>query len=160
MDVAIAVLRDDEDRVLIVQRNLKKHHGGFWEFPGGKLQEKETRKQAIVRIVKKELNLDIKANRIFGLIPFYYPDGKGVNLIGIECTILDGEIKLSDHEDAQWVKIDELKNWKIIMPDIGISAMLRTGLENEDKKPKYIRFSKGRFEDVPSYLVKNEIIMY
>ena len=49
IDVVAAVFRDDENRVLIAQRNIKKDHGGFWEFPGGKVEEKETRKQAIVR---------------------------------------------------------------------------------------------------------------
>ena len=160
IDVVVAVFRDDEDRVLIAQRNLKKHHGGFWEFPGGKVEEKETRKQAIVRIIKKELKLDIMADRIFCQIPFFYPDEKEVNLIGIECTIVDGKFKLSDYEDVQWVKIDELSKWKIILPDIGVSAMLRVGLKNEDRKPEYIRFSKGRFEDIPGFLVKNEVVMY
>ncbi len=117
IDVVVAVFRDNEDRVLIVQRNFKKHHGGFWEFPGGKVAEKETRKQAIVRIIKDELKLDIKADRIFCQIPFFYPDEKEVNLIGIECNILDGEVKLSNYEDAQWVKIDELRKWKLILPD-------------------------------------------
>lgn len=41
IDVVVAVFRDNEDRVLIVQRNFKKHHGGFWEFPGEKLQKKK-----------------------------------------------------------------------------------------------------------------------
>ena len=45
IDVVAAVFRDDENRVLIAQRNIKKDHGGFWEFPGGKVEEKETRKR-------------------------------------------------------------------------------------------------------------------
>ena len=65
IDVVAAVFRDDENRVLIAQRNIKKDHGGFWEFPGGKVEEKETRKQAIVREIKEELDLDISADRIF-----------------------------------------------------------------------------------------------
>lgn len=160
IDVVAAVFRDGENRVLIAQRNIKKDHGGFWEFPGGKVEEKETRKQAIVREIKEELDLDISADRIFCQIPFHYPDGKEINLIGIECTILSGNLKLLEHEDAQWVKIEELNKWKLTLPDVNISVILREGLKSKDGKPEYARITKGKFEDVPSFLTMNEVIMY
>ena len=36
INVVAAVIRDEEGRILITQRNLKKAQGGLWEFPGGK----------------------------------------------------------------------------------------------------------------------------
>lgn len=160
IDVVAAIIRDNENRVLIAQRNLKKEHGGFWEFPGGKVEEKETRKQAIVREIREELDIDIRADRIFCQIPFHYPDGKEINLIGIECTMLNTKMKLKEHEAIEWVKIDELHKWKLTLPDVGISAILREGLKNKDEKPSYVRFTKGDFEEVPEFLTKDEVIMY
>ena len=39
--VAAGVLRDASGRVLIAQRPAGGHVGGFWEFPGGKIQAGE-----------------------------------------------------------------------------------------------------------------------
>ena len=49
INVVAAVIRDEEGKILITQRNLKKAQGGLWEFPGGKIEPGETKEDAIVR---------------------------------------------------------------------------------------------------------------
>jgi 8-oxo-dGTP diphosphatase len=60
--VAVALI-DDENRVLMQQRNLGGVHGGLWEFPGGKLEPGESPEHAAVRELAEELGivLDIAA---------------------------------------------------------------------------------------------------
>jgi len=38
--VAVALITDAEQRLLITQRAAHSSHAGFWEFPGGKLEKK------------------------------------------------------------------------------------------------------------------------
>ena len=59
INVVAAVIQNDDGKILIAQRNLKKSQGGLWEFPGGKIEPNESREEAIVREIKEELTRDI-----------------------------------------------------------------------------------------------------
>ncbi len=54
--VALA-LHDDTGRWLMHRRPANKHHGGLWEFPGGKVEAGETPANALVREIEEELSL-------------------------------------------------------------------------------------------------------
>ncbi len=56
--VAVA-LQDDRARLLLQQRLPGKHHGGLWEFPGGKVEAAEKPKLALVREIAEELALEL-----------------------------------------------------------------------------------------------------
>ena len=56
--VALA-LTDAGGRLLLQQRPLGKHHGGLWEFPGGKVETVENPRFALVREIAEELGLTI-----------------------------------------------------------------------------------------------------
>ena len=60
INVVAAVIKDENEKILITQRNLKKSQGGLWEFPGGKIEPNETRENVIVREIKEELDIDIE----------------------------------------------------------------------------------------------------
>ena len=57
--VALALV-DDAGRLLLQQRPAAKHHGGLWEFPGGKVDEGETPREALVREIAEELAIDVE----------------------------------------------------------------------------------------------------
>ena len=116
IDVVAAVLKNDEGKFLIAQRNLKKSQGGLWEFPGGKIEPNETKEEAIVREIKEEMDIDIEAKKFIDQKVFNYPD-KDINLIAIECKQIRGKIKLNEHEDAKWVSKDELKKFNFAPAD-------------------------------------------
>ena len=54
IDVALAVILA-EGRVLVGRRNLDRIYGGWWEFPGGKIEPGETPIMAVRREVAEEL---------------------------------------------------------------------------------------------------------
>jgi len=47
VDVVAAVISNAEGQVFIAKRPDDKHQGGLWEFPGGKLEQNETRAQKV-----------------------------------------------------------------------------------------------------------------
>lgn len=124
IDVVAAVIKDEDERVLITQRNLKKSQGGLWEFPGGKIEPNETREDAIVREIKEELDIDIQVESYLSERIFNYPE-KDINLIALECKMISGEIKLLEHEDYKWVCKDKLDNFKFAPADMFIIENLK-----------------------------------
>ena len=58
IEVVAAVIVED-DKLLATQRGYGDFKGK-WEFPGGKIEQGETHKEALVREIKEELNADIE----------------------------------------------------------------------------------------------------
>lgn len=109
INVTCAVIRNEEDEVLVVQRGEATDHPFKWEFPGGKQTDGETEEECILREVKEELSMDIV---IFGRLPVVTHDygHKQIRLIPFICDTLDELPFLSEHLAYRWVKPAELKS--------------------------------------------------
>ena len=59
--VAAAALVDVDQRVLIAQRPPGKALAGLWEFPGGKIEPGERPEAALIRELREELGIEVKA---------------------------------------------------------------------------------------------------
>ena len=57
--VVAAVLQRADGRLLMHQRPVNKHHGGLWEFPGGKVEPSENTKEALARELEEELAIEV-----------------------------------------------------------------------------------------------------
>lgn len=124
INVVAAVIKDDSGKILITQRNLKKSQGGLWEFPGGKIEPNETKEQAIIREIKEELTININVKNYIDEKIFTYPE-KDINLIALECSIINGNIELLEHEDYRWVSSSELENFEFAPADMFIVEKLK-----------------------------------
>ena len=124
VNVVAGVIKNEEGKILITQRNLQKSQGGLWEFPGGKIEPNETKENAIVREIKEELDIDIEVESYLSEKTFNYPE-KDINLIALECKRINGEIRLLEHEDYRWVAKNELDNFEFAPADIFIVEKLK-----------------------------------
>ncbi|MDC0615381.1 (deoxy)nucleoside triphosphate pyrophosphohydrolase [Schleiferiaceae bacterium] len=99
----VAAMIQVEDMILVVQRkeDKKAHKSLKWEFPGGKVEEGERPKDAVVREVKEELQLDINPVAWVGRVVYEYPDIK-VDLTLFHCALIDGLPILKVHNDQRW----------------------------------------------------------
>lgn len=61
--VAAGIVQDAAGRVLVAKRPEAAHQGGFWEFPGGKLEPGEGVEQGLVRELDEELGIQVSASR-------------------------------------------------------------------------------------------------
>ena len=59
--VVACALINEQGKVLINKRPKGKDYAGYWEFPGGKVEENETPEEAIIRELKEEINIDVSA---------------------------------------------------------------------------------------------------
>ena len=56
--VAAAIEKDG--KIFCAQRPEGKSLGGYWEFPGGKLEQGETPEEALIREIKEEFDSEIE----------------------------------------------------------------------------------------------------
>ncbi|MDA8128018.1 MAG: Nudix family hydrolase [Betaproteobacteria bacterium] len=59
IEVAAAVLTQQDGRVLLAQRPAGKAYAGYWEFPGGKVEPGESLDAALVRELHEELGIAV-----------------------------------------------------------------------------------------------------
>lgn len=108
IQVAVAVIVDEEQRILITQRPLHAPHGGCWEFPGGKLEINELPEHALIREVREEVGLEVQDYRFLGEVNHQYSD-KSVQLLIFLVTEFLGKPQCIEGQLAmQWVKHNEL----------------------------------------------------
>src|SRR5579872_2671749 len=72
--VAVGVISDGADRILISKRAEHLHQGGLWEFPGGKVEANETVQDALRRELFEELAIEITAQQPLITIAHDYSD--------------------------------------------------------------------------------------
>jgi 8-oxo-dGTP diphosphatase len=75
IDVAAAVLLRADGTFLLTQRPAGKVYGGYWEFPGGKLEPGEPPLGALARELHEELGLDIREAAPWITRVYTYPHG-------------------------------------------------------------------------------------
>lgn len=113
----VAAIIFNHNEVLIAKRNKEKRLGGFWEFPGGKIEKGETPEESLRREIKEELDIEIKIIDKFGENVYDYQDFE-INLIAYKAEIASGRIVAKEHEAWQWVKIEELGVYEFAPADV------------------------------------------
>lgn len=108
LQVAVGVVRDAAGRILIAQRSVARHQGGYWEFPGGKIEPTESVGQALARELAEELDIQVTATRPLIRIPHDYPDRRVV-LVVHEVLGYHGEPRGREGQPLRWVSAEALK---------------------------------------------------
>ena len=79
IDVAAAVVRQPDGRVLLAERPQGKPWAGYWEFPGGKIEPGEQPLAALARELHEELGIELDAATPWITFVYAYPE-KSVRL--------------------------------------------------------------------------------
>ena len=103
----VAGIVHKDDQVLITQRKLEGLLGGLWEFPGGKIQVKETAKQACVRAIREETNLLVESTKYLTRVKHAYTHFKIVMDV-FHCYYRSGEVVLNEAIDYRWIAVDQI----------------------------------------------------
>lgn len=103
----VAAIIVEENKVLATQRGYGEFQGG-WEFPGGKVELGETLESALKREIKEELDVGIEIDTYIDTVEYDYPYFH-LTMHCYKCRMLNGLLKLKEHEAAKWVSQNELK---------------------------------------------------
>lgn len=122
--IVVAALIEKDNKYLIARRSTgSKDVLGKWEFPGGKVEENESDKQAIEREIKEEFGMKIKAIRFLKNNVYNYPD-KVVDLRLYECKYISGEFSLHDHFEYKFEEKNNIIKYYLCPADISLAQYL------------------------------------
>jgi 8-oxo-dGTP diphosphatase len=110
-----------KDEVLCVQRPKNKYPyiSEKFEFPGGKVEEGETKEAALSRELLEELNLSTTIKSFFLTVVHAYPDFE-LTMHSYICEVESKELTLHEHIDQKWLKIHELSTLDWAAADVPI----------------------------------------
>jgi 8-oxo-dGTP diphosphatase len=120
INVTCAVIRNEDNEVLVVQRGEATDHPFKWEFPGGKLVKGESEEECIIREIKEELSMDIVICGRLTVVNHDYGN-KQIKLIPFICDTLDELPFLSEHLAFRWIEPKDLKSIDFSEADIAVA---------------------------------------
>lgn len=109
----------DESKVLVTQRSETMKLPLKWEFPGGKINPKETAEVCIKRELMEELNVEVEILERLSDSEYDYPTFT-INLIPFVARLKAGELLLREHKAFQWLSPGELKSVDWAPADISV----------------------------------------
>ncbi|MFH4630859.1 (deoxy)nucleoside triphosphate pyrophosphohydrolase [Vibrio alginolyticus] len=95
--VACGIIFNDEDEVFLCRRNHEKSIGGYWEFPGGKVEEGESYDECLKRELLEELDMDVRVKDHFITVQHDYRTFE-TGLIAFICHFQTSSFALMDHD--------------------------------------------------------------
>jgi 8-oxo-dGTP diphosphatase len=112
-----------DGKVFIAKRKPEKSLGGYWEFPGGKIEENELPELALERELKEELGMTVKVLDYVGQNIHQY-ENFAIELIAYKCEFISASFQLIDHDEVQFVNCVDLFNFKLAPADIFILKLI------------------------------------
>ncbi len=122
--VAAVIVRDG--RIFATQRGYGDFRG-MWEFPGGKMEQGESREDALVREIQEELDTEISVDKFLCTVEYDYP-AFHLTMHCFICSILKGDLVLREHEAAKWLTRDELYSVDWLPADISVVSEILNNL--------------------------------
>jgi 8-oxo-dGTP diphosphatase len=119
-----------EKKILCVQRpkNKLSYISEKFEFPGGKIEKGESKKEALKRELIEELNfIPTKIDDLFLTVIHKYPDFE-LTMDSFKCYSDTKTIQLNEHISSEWLIINDLDKLDWAGADIPIVNKL---MENE-----------------------------
>lgn len=114
-----------EDEILCVQRPLNKlqYISKKYEFPGGKIELGESKKEALKRELVEELNITPQINDLYLTVNHSYPDFV-LTMHSFICIVERKKVRLNEHIASQWLTRNELDLLDWAAADIPIVSKL------------------------------------
>ena len=124
IEVVAAIIKI-ENKYLCCQRKKNKltYLSEKYEFPGGKIENNETKEEALKREIKEELGLIINIEKFFKTITYSYPDFD-LKMHCYICTLEEFDIKLNDHISYKLLESEKLNTLDWVPADIEIVNLL------------------------------------
>ncbi len=111
LHVAVGVIYNaTRDKILISKRCHNQDLAGFWEFPGGKVENGETSQSALARELFEELGIVVNQAESLMNISHDYPDKK-VLLDVWKVNNWSGNVTRREKQEIAWVAINELNHY-------------------------------------------------
>ena len=119
----VAAIIEREGKIFATQRGYGEWKD-WWEFPGGKINEGESPKEALRREIREELATDIEVGELFTTVEYDYPKFH-LTMHCYMCRVVSGKRELLEHVAAKWLSKEELNTVKWLPADLNLIEMLK-----------------------------------
>jgi len=121
-EVVAALLFDENGRILACKRPSQDAWAGWWEFPGGKVDEGESATQALSRELEEEIGISVSPDYLVESSTFDYED-RTVRLQIWNCGAIEPDsVILREHDESRWLSKEDLMEVKWLPADLPIIA--------------------------------------
>ncbi len=127
--VSAVALIDADGRVLLARRPPGKAMAGLWEFPGGKIKPGESPEASLIRELKEELDIDVKAACLAPLAfaSHAYEDFHLLMPLYV-CRRWQGTLRAREGQSLAWVAPSRLAEYPMPPADLPLIPILRDWL--------------------------------
>ncbi len=122
--IGVGVIWNNQGQILIDRRRQTGVLGGFWEFPGGKIEADETVEDCIEREIWEELGIAIAVGKHLITIEHTYTH-LHVTLIVHHCHYISGTPQPLECDEIRWVTLDEIDKFPFPEANFQIIAAMR-----------------------------------
>jgi A/G-specific adenine glycosylase len=109
-EIAVGLIVNEKNELLIALRPNHSMLGGLWEFPGGKKEQKETLQEAVIRELKEELGVDVEVYSKFRDLKHTYSHFK-ITLHAYWCKIINGQPTPNSSQKLVWVGLENVDDY-------------------------------------------------
>ena len=109
--IGVAVIANQQGKILIDRRKNEGEMAGLWEFPGGKIEPGETVEDCIIREIKEELDIEIILGDRLTTITYAYKTFN-VTLYVHECQHASGNPQPLECQEIRWVEPAEMNQYE------------------------------------------------
>lgn len=121
VEVVCALIQNEDGKIFCCKRGPGRALANKWEFPGGKIEQNETKEEALVREIKEELKSDIEIIRYIGVSNHEYFDIEkpfSITMYAYLCKLINGNLELTEHIDSCYADVNEMKTMDFATADI------------------------------------------
>ncbi|WP_050937083.1 8-oxo-dGTP diphosphatase MutT [Vibrio harveyi] len=108
--VAAIIFNQDKSQIFITKRPDDKHKGGFWEFPGGKVEQGESVEQAMIRELEEEIGITVTEQSLFEHLEYDYPE-KSLKFDFMTVSQFDNQAYGREGQEGRWVDVAALLDY-------------------------------------------------
>ena len=107
IEVCAAIIINN-NKILLTQRGYGEYKDK-WEFPGGKIEENETKEETIIREIKEELDATIKVEKVLTKVEYDYTSFY-LKMNVFIASLTSSHLLFKEHESYKWIGVSELND--------------------------------------------------
>jgi A/G-specific adenine glycosylase len=108
--IAVGIIVNENNEVLIALRPQDSMLGGLWEFPGGKQEKNETLEETLVRELREELNVETVIFEKYKELKHAYSHFK-ITMHAFWCKIKHGKPEPKSSDKLEWAHLSRIQEF-------------------------------------------------